>query len=146
MVAVTFFAPREARADSKAVAEALFRDGVQLFLDNHIDESCAKLDESQRIDPALGTLLYLASCHEKQGRTASAWSEFSSAKQWALRLEQGERIAFAQQQLESIEPRLSVIVIEAPPIAGLVLLMDDRPLSAAVAGTALPVDGGWTAH
>jgi hypothetical protein len=141
-IAVGLFAPREARADSKAVAEALFRDGSQLLVENHVDEACAKLAESQKIDPALGTLLYLASCHEKQGHTASAWSEFSSAKQWAKRLMQTERMAFAEQHIASLERRLSAIVITPPAIPGLELRVDDGLLSAAVGGTPLPLDPG----
>jgi hypothetical protein len=141
-LAVALAAPREARADSKAVAEALFRDGAQLLADDHIDEACGKLAESQKIDPALGTLLYLAACHEKQGRTASAWAEFTSARQWAERSNQTERLAFATQHVASLEPRLSAIVITTPPVRGLELRLDDGLLSAAVAGTPLPTDPG----
>ncbi|MBV9948460.1 MAG: hypothetical protein JOZ69_16535, partial [Myxococcales bacterium] len=78
----------------------------------------------------------------KQGRTASAWSEFSSAKQWAERQNQHERAAFAQKHMTAIEARLFSIVFATPTIPGLELLVDGGLLSAAAAGTPLPLDPG----
>lgn len=131
-----------AHADARAVAEALFRDGTQLLTAGHTDEACPKLAESQRLDPALGTLFYLAACHEKQGLTASAWSEFSSATAWAQRTNQPERVAFGRKHLAQLEPKLSTVVLSADPVAGLELRVDDGLLSAAAIGTPLPVDPG----
>jgi hypothetical protein len=131
-----------AHADARAVAEALFRDGTQLLTAGRIDEACPKLAESQRLDPALGTLFYLAACHEKQGLTASAWSEFSSATAWAQRTNQPERVAFGRKHLAQLEPKLSTVVLSAEPVAGLELRVDDGLLSAAAIGTPLPVDPG----
>jgi hypothetical protein len=134
-----------ARADQTtgtAVAEALFRDAVQLLLADKVDEACPKFLESQAIDPSLGTLLYLATCHEKQGRTASAWSEFTSAKDWAERTNQGERAAFARRHLAPLEERLSSVVLRAPAIPGMHIKVDNGVLSVAALGTPLPLDPG----
>jgi len=136
---------KPARADSTAgtaVAEALFRDAVQLLLADKVDEACPKFLESQAIDPSLGTLLYLATCHEKQGRTASAWSEFTSAKDWAERTNQGERAAFARRHLTPLEQRLSNVLLRAPEIPGLHIKVDNGVLSVAAVGTPLPLDPG----
>ena len=134
----------QARADTTgtAVAEALFRDAVQLLLADKVDEACPKFLESQAIDPSLGTLLYLATCHEKQGRTASAWSEFTSAKDWAERTNQAERAAFARRHLVPLEQRLASVVLRAPEIPGLRIKVDNGVLSVAAVGTALPLDPG----
>ncbi len=131
-----------ARADAKAVAEALFRDGTQLLTAGRVEEACPKLAESQRLNPALGTLFYLAACHERQGLTASAWSEFSSATAWAQRSNQPERVAFGRKHLAQLEPKLSTVVLSADSVPGLELRVDDGLLGAAAIGTALPVDPG----
>src|SRR5262245_53123818 len=63
-----------------AVAEALFRQGKDLLAAGKTSEACPKLAESQRIDPAGGTLIALALCYEADGKTASAWVVFGEAQ------------------------------------------------------------------
>jgi hypothetical protein len=141
-LSVAMFASGPAHAGNKTAAEALFRDGTQLLEAGHVDEACAKLAASQAIDPALGTLLYLAACHEKEGLTASAWSEFSSAAQWAQRANQPERVQFARRHLAALEAKLSGVLIHASKVAGFELRIDDGLLTAAAVGTRLPLDPG----
>src|SRR5579883_1765226 len=66
-------------ASNKAAAEALFRDGRALYDQGKYPQACAKFAESQRLDPAPGTLLNLGGCYEKNGQTASAWATFKEA-------------------------------------------------------------------
>jgi hypothetical protein len=139
----TLGTPARADGDSgKAVAEALFRDAKQLMEAGDVATACPKFAESLNLDRTLGTLLYLGACHEQQGRTASAWSEFSSALTWAQRSGQAERVAFAQKHVDALEPRLAYIVITAPSIPNLQLRVDDALLNSAAIGTPLPVDPG----
>ena len=56
--------------DERIAAEALFDEGKSLMIEGKLAVACEKLEQSQRIDPAVGTLLYLAECYEKSGRTA----------------------------------------------------------------------------
>src|SRR5262245_23511913 len=75
-------APGLARADvsaDKAAAEALFNHAKQLVKEGKLSEACPKFEESLRLDPGIGTLLYLADCQEKAGKTASAWARFLEA-------------------------------------------------------------------
>src|SRR6266481_7047249 len=67
-----------ARAGPTA-AEGLFQEGRQLLEEGHVDEACLRLAESYWQEPASGTLLNLARCHQTQGKIATAWAEYAAA-------------------------------------------------------------------
>src|SRR5262249_26584812 len=79
LVTATFLvlvhAPGVARASGNdpAAAEALFREGRAAAQKGDWETACPKLRESQRLDPAAGTLLNLADCEEHRGKVATAW-------------------------------------------------------------------------
>src|SRR5262245_45288580 len=54
-------------------AERFFLEGRASMKAGRYEEACARFAESQRFEPASGTLLNLAACREAQGRTATAW-------------------------------------------------------------------------
>ena len=129
-------------AGNAAIAEALFRHGRELLDAGKVAEACEKFAASQRADPALGTLLNLAACHERQGRTATAWSEFTDAYAEATRA-QDKRASYAQTRLQALEKVLYRVVIEvAEPPADLVVRLDGQPLGREALGTPLPVNPG----
>jgi hypothetical protein len=138
-------APSPARAQDapEAVAEALFRDGRALMTEHRYPQACAKLAESQRLDPHVGTLLNLAACRALEGRTATAWAQYNEAKAQAARAGRADNEAFAATQLRALEPRLArVRIVATRPPAGLVVSLDGQALEAGALGTPLPVDPG----
>src|SRR5262245_29277651 len=79
-------------AGGRATAIRLFEDGEKAMSEGNYGAACPKFAESQRLDPQLGTLLHLADCFEKWGKTASAWASFKEAADLAaMRNESGER-------------------------------------------------------
>ena len=63
--------PARAQPSNNAVAaEALFREGRALLEQHEYREACDKLQKSQQLDPAVGTLLGLGHCYELQARVA----------------------------------------------------------------------------
>jgi hypothetical protein len=131
------------QVSDKAIAEALFQDGRRLMAEGRLAEGCAKLEQSQRADPQIGTLLNVAVCHEQLGRTASAWAEFLDAEAQASRSGQAERAAFAREGVQRLQGQLSKLVLRTDQkTSGLTIVFDSKPFDASMLNTPLPVDPG----
>lgn len=144
------FAAVPAHAEGKstavtAMAEALFKEGKKLLAERQVAEACRKFESSYRIDPAPGTLLNLALCHEQEGKLATAWGEFNESLQVAKKTNRLDRVKIAKEHISAIEPLLSrfvVVVPEGAPKIGMVVEMDGVPLDEGAWGTAIPIDAG----
>src|SRR5687767_5825288 len=92
-----------ASAENAAAAESLFNEGKKLSTQGKWQEACLKFEESQRVDPGIGTLFQLANCHEKVGRTATAWAEFREVAASAKASGQGAREKVARERAAALE-------------------------------------------
>jgi hypothetical protein len=141
-------APAAARADAtaqqRAEAQALFDDARKLMALKKYAEACPKLEESQHIDPGIGTLLNLAECQARTGRTASAWANFLEAAYLAKNLGQSRRENAARARAAALEPKLSRLTILAVATPGLKIEItrDGEVVSPSLVGEAVPVDPG----
>ena len=127
---------------SSALAEKLFLEGQKLMAEGD-PSACEKFADSERLDPALGTLINLAMCHEKRGKNATAWGEFTDAAAQAQKLGQRDRETFARAHAAELEKKLQKIMIEIPaPAAGMEVRLDGSLLPATVLGTEIPLDPG----
>jgi hypothetical protein len=131
-------------------AEALFERGKQLMDQGRTAEACAAFDESDRLDPAGGTLLRLALCHEASGKLASAWLEFLEVVRMSKEgtgepAKLQERVRLAREHLSAIEPRVPKLAIVVQPqarVAGLHVSANGLPRNESTWGVPLPVDPG----
>jgi hypothetical protein len=133
-------APSEA---DRAMAQSLFEDGRRLMAAGDFASACPKLAESQALDPSGGTLLNLAVCHEKQGRLATAWSDFKEALSVARRDNRADRFEVAREHLATLEPKvpsLTIRVAGAKPEQQ--VLLDGAALRPAAWGTPIAIDPG----
>jgi len=142
---VMALAPARAMATNAAGADAAFEEGRRLLAAGQVAWACAKFEESQRLDPATGTLLNLAACHESLGRLASAWAEFRAAELTAAVDKRPDRVAFAHQHAAALAPRtprLALNVADDAKVPGLKLWLDGTELSSAAASLDIPLDPG----
>jgi len=133
-------------AAGTAAAEALFQEGRSLLMAGKIDQACPKLEESQRLDPATGTLMAVALCHEQQGKLASAWAEFADVEARSRVDGRSDRERTAREHGAALRPRLSTLTLDVPrevaELPGLAITLDGVPIGRAAWQTAIPVDGG----
>lgn len=126
--------------EGAAAAETLFQEARKLADDKRYAEACPKFAASQKAAPAIGTLLNLADCYEKNNQLASAWSRFREAIALAQRLGRANREQTARERADRLEPRLIKLVILSHGTSDVKL--DGAFLDPAVLGTPLPIDAG----
>jgi len=132
-------------ADQKAAAEALFDKGLELMKRGDYQDACGYLEQSQAIERGIGTMLYLAECYEKLGRTASAWALFREAASAAQAEGQPERAAAGAARAQQLEPQLSKLIVAVPTGSqrpGLAITRNGGSVPSPVWGLAIPVDPG----
>lgn len=131
-----------AAAEDAPRAEALYQQGKAAFKKGDFAGARASFAESQRLDPAAGTLLYLAECEERLGLLASAWEHAEHAV--GALAPHDERLAAAKQRVLDLEKRLPRLLLtlapDAPP--GARVRSDSVELGAASLGVPLPIDPG----
>jgi serine/threonine-protein kinase len=132
-------------SDNRAAAQVLFERGRELVESNRFAEACPQFAESQRLDPGLGTLLWLADCYENTGQTASAWTAFSQAAAVAAeRHDPREGVARARAaKLEATLSRLTIVVApEASALEDLQIHCDGVVVTRGDWGRPMPLDPG----
>src|SRR5688500_16529073 len=101
-----------------------------------VAEACAAFEQSQKLEPAITTLLNLAGCREKLGQLATAWGLFLDAERQTrsasdkateqLHKVAGDRAA----KLEPRVPKLTIGVPDKSKIGGLEILRDKESVPA----------------
>jgi len=145
----SLWAPHAAAAEpspsERAIAQRLFDQAKEKLRANQVGAACESFAESQRLDPATGTLLNLAACHEREGKLASAWVEFRECSS-ALRGEgRSDRLRFALDHVSAIEPKLAyltLLVRNPSPGPDPIVRLDGHDLGPAAWGIPIPVDEG----
>lgn len=144
------YAPRTARAQAASdlsglSAEALFAEGRRLMADGQTRQACDKFRESERLDPAVGTLLNLARCEKTLGRTASAWLDYREAASRAHAAGEVKRERVAREEADALSallPHLHVSVPTNAQLDGLELTIDATACPRSLWNSSLPLDPG----
>lgn len=132
------------KATSVSAAEVLFVDGVKLMKRGRCAEAAAKFHDSQRLDPASGTLLDLAYCQIQLGLLASAWLTYREALTLAEASQKPRHAQIAHEQAAKLEPELPRVVITTggSQTRELVIALDGSPLPYPSWSLPVPVDPG----
>ncbi|MBX3230855.1 MAG: hypothetical protein KIT84_01450 [Labilithrix sp.] len=129
-----------------AAAQLLFDEGRELMKREDFAAACPKFVESHRLQPAGGTILHAASCHQSEGKLATAWTEFNEALSFALRDKRTDRERVARTQIEALGPQLGKLALdvasEARANTALVVTIDGTPLDRAAWSAPIPLDAG----
>lgn len=126
-----------------ARADALFTEGKAAMRAGTYDVACTKFAESDRIDPAPGTLRNLAECEEKRGHLVVAAKQLRQAIE---RKPEPDILQLCEKQLSSLEQRTPKLMVRLPQNAppGSVAKLDgvELPPGDKNAGLTVPVDPG----
>jgi hypothetical protein len=146
LMTATWASPARAAdsAEMRAAAQVLFDQGKNLSKAGKFAEACPKFEESQRLDPRIGTQFNLADCFEHIGRTASAWTNFVDVAASTKAAGQADREQVARDRAAVLERKLSRVTlrVEGVGVAGLHVTRDGIEISQALWGTPLPIDPG----
>ena len=129
--------------NDKVTAEALFEDARALAAQGKYADACPKFAGSERLDPSPATLLNLANCWEKAGKTASAWATYKEAASLANAVGRKDYLAAAERHAEALVPKLAHLTMTVQqPIDGMQIKRDGTPVDRAEWGTSIPIDAG----
>ena len=92
-------------------AGVLFDEGVKLLDAGRVTEACPKLEQSQRLEPAAGTLLNLAACYEKSDRRVLALATFREASRAAAARGRADWKKVADEHVAALDAALPKLTI-----------------------------------
>lgn len=134
------------RPTDHSIAQGLFEEALGLMEQGNAAEACPKLAESHRLDPGSGTILNLAICLERVGKTASAYVAYDEALARAVRDGNREREATARERLAHLRPLVSKVVVRVHPgtasLERLDIQVDGASVRSEAWGIRVPVDPG----
>ncbi len=133
-----------ALADKKRDAEALFKNGKKLAGEKRYADACPAFEQSDALDPGIGTKLNAARCYEDWGKLAHAHRWYAAAEKMAVAAGD-ERLPKIRELLAAIDPDVPRLTIKVPADADLetaAVALDGQLIEAAVFGTEMRLDPG----
>lgn len=147
-LALTVPAPAHAQGNAQrsALGQLRFREGRLLFHDGRYAEAVELFLESQRLEPAPGTMANVAFCYDKLGRTAPAWIAYKESARAARESGKNAWAAMAEAGAAALErsgPRVIISLSKEVDFEGLALELDDMVFPRTLWGESPPVTLGW---
>lgn len=132
--------PLPARADGEA--DVLFREGRELLEKGRWAEACEKLQKSEKLAAAVGTLLNLGYCWEQLGLLRSAMDAYAEAEILAGDAGDAKSATFARGRFTAVEAKVMrlVIRVERDSTSGLQITRNGQPVPKTDWGKPIAVD------
>jgi hypothetical protein len=92
-------------------ADELFVEASALVKQNNFAAACPKLEESQRLDPGLGTQFNLGLCYVQIGKLAGAWRNFRAVERLAHATGKSAREVAAKEILAELRSKVPHLVL-----------------------------------
>lgn len=132
-----------ASAENRAAARQHLKRAQDLKKQGQLAESCHHLEEVERLDPKLPTLIELAECTERQGKLVEAQALWSLARDRAKHDEKPQSRARAESRLAAVQKRVAHLTLQLTSVpAGAQVVCDDVVLEPASLTGALPLNPG----
>jgi hypothetical protein len=133
---------KPAKKAQASPAAALLAEGRRLMTAGNFAEACPKIADSESQSPSPLTQMTLATCYEKAGKLATAWTTYQAAAESAS-AEKKKKIAVAAKHMgAALEPKLSRLTIKVQDGSSVSVQLDGAPVQESDLGTAVPRDGG----
>jgi hypothetical protein len=129
LVSAFVLVPTSAIAADTSEADQLFAEGRELLEKKNYLEACEKLQKSEKLAPAVGTLLNLGFCWEQLGKHRSAMDAYAEAEILARESGDEKRAQFARGLFNAVEPKVMklTVKVEGDSTPGLVVTKNGRP-------------------
>jgi hypothetical protein len=140
-LALALAAPAIARADDSE-AERLFREARKLVDAGDYAAACPKFAESERLEPAPGTLVNLAECEEHTGKVIAAQEHYRLASSGYPKTD--KRHDLAAQKATALDGKIVHLTVRLGPGApsGVTVRRGDAVVAEKDLGVAVAVDPG----
>ena len=130
-------------ASDRAAARQHLSQAEELKKHGRLAEACKQVEESERLDPQLPTLMELAECNEQLGKLVESQRLWALARDRAKHDEKPQSRARAEARLAAVQKRVAQLTLQlANAPAGVQVLRDDVPLEPASLAGPLPMDPG----
>jgi hypothetical protein len=133
-------------AETSVLAAQLFKDGRADMQLEDWRAAEAKFAASHKLVPAMGTLLNLAVCQARLGKTASAYHAFTEVAREAEHSGRKDRLDLATAEMAKIKPLLADAIIHVQPdvqtLPNFTVTIDGSPLPAPLFETRVNLDPG----
>jgi hypothetical protein len=134
-------AARAASPEDRAAARQHLTQAQEAKKAGQLAEACGHLEEVERLDPKLPTLMELAECTEQLGKLVEAQAHWAAARDRAKQTEKPQSRQKAEERLAAVEKRVARLTLANAP-AGAQVLRDDVAVDPATLGTPVPMNPG----
>ncbi len=132
-----------AQGDGPARARSLFLEGQKAAEAGDYPTACGRFAESERLEPAAGTVFNLADCEEHVGHFAAAWTSYRKGLDRLTKKDDARRRP-VEQRLAALDKQIARLTIRVGPNAptGTAVQQDGADVDAANLGIPIATEPG----